>query len=147
MKGLGIIIAIIVIVLIAGGYFLFMLMQNTNKGTGGNSGNIGTGGSTGGNSGGTGEDIGGNTGTPQTHNVEISGFAFNPSTLTIKKGDTVIWTNKDSVSHTVTIDSENELASGLISNGQTYSHTFNTAGTYNYHCTPHPYMEAKIIVE
>ena len=86
-------------------------------------------------------------GTPKTYNLEIKNFAFSPSSLTIKKGDKIIWTNQDSVSHTVTSDSGNELDSKLLPKGETYSHAFNTAGTYDYHCTPHPYMKAKIIVE
>ena len=78
--------------------------------------------------------------------IEISGFAFNPSELTINKGDTVIWTNKDSASHTVSSDSGSELGSGMLSNGQAYSHTFDSAGTFEYHCSVHPSMKAKIIV-
>jgi plastocyanin len=87
------------------------------------------------------------SGTPQTHVVEISGFAFNPTTLTIKVGDTVTWTNKDSTSHTVTSDSGSGLASSTFGNGKTYSHTFNTAGTFAYHCSIHTSMKATIVVE
>src|SRR3989344_5701574 len=87
------------------------------------------------------------TSSPKTYQVSISNFAFSPSTLTIKKGDMITWTNKDSVSHTVTSDSGDELDSNMLSKGKTYSHTFNKAGTFNYHCTPHPSMKAKIIVE
>ncbi|MCL5018446.1 MAG: cupredoxin family copper-binding protein [Candidatus Pacearchaeota archaeon] len=82
----------------------------------------------------------------QTHNVEIDNFAFSPSSLTISVGDTVIWTNLQGVSHTVTSDSGNELDSEFLSNGETYSHTFSTAGTFNYHCSPHSSMKGTIIV-
>ena len=85
--------------------------------------------------------------TPKTYNIEIKDFAFSPSSLTINKGDTVIWTNKDSVSHPVTSDSGNELNSGTLSQGQTYSHTFSAAETFFYHCSVHPMMKAKIIVQ
>ena len=88
-----------------------------------------------------------NTNTLKTYNIEIKNFAFNPITLTIKKGDSVKWTNMDSAKHTVTSDSENELDSELLANGEIYSHTFNEVGTYNYHCAPHPIMKAKIIVQ
>lgn len=88
---------------------------------------------------------GGNTSTG--NNIEIKNFAFSPSTLTIKVGETVTWTNNDSTSHTVTSDSGNELSSGSISPSQTYSHTFNTAGTFDYHCSIHSSMKGKIIVE
>lgn len=83
----------------------------------------------------------------QTYNVDIANFAFSPATLTISKGDTVTWTNKDSTAHTVTTDSGNELDSGSLSNGKTYSHTFDSTGTYNYHCQFHPMMKASIIVQ
>jgi len=102
--------------------------------------NSGTGGTNGG--------TGGTGGTsPQTFNVSISNFAFNPVGLSIKKGDTVIWTNDDSTQHTVTSDSGSELGSQLLSNGQIYSHTFNNAGTFNYHCSVHSFMGAKITVQ
>ncbi|MFH1209451.1 MAG: cupredoxin family copper-binding protein [archaeon] len=84
---------------------------------------------------------------PQNYNIEVRGFAFSPPTLTIHRGDTVTWTNYDSVGHTITSDSGNELNSMTFSDGQTYSHTFNTVGTYAYHCTPHPNMKGTIIVQ
>ena len=57
------------------------------------------------------------------------------------------WTNRDSVRHTVTSDSGNELDSELLSQSGSYSHTFAQTGTYDYHCKPHPYMTGTIIVE
>ena len=84
---------------------------------------------------------------PRTYNIEISGFAFQIKELKIKVGDTVVWTNKDFASHTVTSDSGSELESPYFSKNQIYSHTFNQVGTFNYHCIPHPYMKGKIIVE
>ncbi len=83
----------------------------------------------------------------QTFSVEINNFAFIPATLTIHAGDTVIWTNKQGVLHTITSDSENELGSSSFGNGETYSHTFSTAGTYNYHCSIHSTMKGTIIVQ
>ncbi len=81
------------------------------------------------------------------HDVEIKNFAFNPSTLTIKAGETVVWTNMDSVEHGIVSDSGNELGSGVFKNGETYSHTFYVLGTYDYHCSVHTSMKGKIIVE
>ena len=80
--------------------------------------------------------------------VTIKDFAFNPGTITVKVGTKVTWTNEDSVSHTVTADtmSADAPASGNIAKGESYSFTFNKAGTYAYHCTPHPYMKASVIV-
>lgn len=82
----------------------------------------------------------------QTYNVEIKNFAFNPSTTNIKVGDSVTWTNNDGATHTITSDSGTELASSGISSGSTYSHTFSTAGTYNYHCSIHTSMKGTIVV-
>jgi plastocyanin len=87
------------------------------------------------------------TAQPKTLSVNIQNFAFSPNSLTINKGDSVVWTNMDSSSHTVTSDSGSELKSGTLSNGQTYTHTFNTAGTFTYHCSIHPMMTAEIIVQ
>ncbi|MEK6888820.1 MAG: cupredoxin family copper-binding protein [Nanoarchaeota archaeon] len=80
-------------------------------------------------------------------NIEIKDFAFSPSTLNVKVGDRVTWTNSDSAPHTVTSDSGGELSSGTISADETYSHTFTSAGTYNYHCQFHTGMKSKVIVE
>ena len=85
--------------------------------------------------------------TGKTYNVDIGNFKFTPQNLQIKKGDTVIWKNSDSVSHTVTSDTGTELSSETLSTGQSYSHTFTTAGTINYHCTIHPTMKASVEVQ
>ncbi|MBI4092003.1 MAG: cupredoxin family copper-binding protein [Candidatus Levybacteria bacterium] len=79
-------------------------------------------------------------------NVEIKNFAFGPKTLTVKKGTTIVWTNQDSVGHTATSDDGN-FDTGLLEKGESKSVTFDEAGTFTYHCTPHPYMKATIVVE
>ena len=78
--------------------------------------------------------------------VEIENFAFTPATITVKVGTTVTWTNKDTVRHTVTSD-KGLFDSGLFGKGESFSFTFTEAGTYTYHCTPHPNMKGTIIVE
>lgn len=78
--------------------------------------------------------------------ITIDNFAYSPSNLNINIGDTVVWTNNDRAAHTVTSDSGSELNSQTLSTGQTYSHTFNAADTYNYYCSFHPNMKAKVIV-
>lgn len=82
-----------------------------------------------------------------THNVTISGYAFGPADLTIKKGDTVTWTNKDVVAHNV-IENDGQTGpkSGDLNQNQTYSYTFTKTGTFSYYCSIHPYMTAKITV-
>lgn len=82
-----------------------------------------------------------------TAEVMIKGFAFEPSTITIKKGTEVTWTNEDSVNHIIISDTGNELNSDAISQGNTYVHTFSNSGTYSYHCSIHTSMKGEIIVE
>ena len=81
-----------------------------------------------------------------THAVAIADFAFAPATLTITAGDTVTWTNEDQVEHTATSTS-GAFDSGLLGQGESYSLTFTTAGTYDYLCTPHPSMTGQIVVQ
>ena len=88
------------------------------------------------------------TTTPTTAhaNVDISGFAFVPQTLSVSPGTTVTWTNNDSSSHTIA-SNDNLFQSGNLAKGATFSHTFAQKGTFNYHCSIHPSMTGKVIVE
>jgi plastocyanin len=78
--------------------------------------------------------------------VAISGFAFDPNTLTIPKGATVIWTNMDSAPHNIVSDTGDEINSATFSKGETFAHTFSTPGTYAYHCGVHPSMKGTVVV-
>jgi plastocyanin len=85
--------------------------------------------------------------TDQTSNVTIQNFAFSPSTLTIKPGTTVTWTNKDNTDHTATSQSGPEsFDSKNIAQDKSYSFKFTKEGTYQYICTIHPYMKGTIVV-
>lgn len=79
----------------------------------------------------------------KTAAVDISGFAFNPGTLTVQAGTTVTWTNNDPAKHTITSATFN----GDVNSGATFSFKFDTAGTYNYHCSIHPSMTGQVIVQ
>jgi amicyanin len=81
-----------------------------------------------------------------TDAVTIDNYAFSPASIKVTVGTTVTWTNQDPVDHTVTVDNGNGPMSMLISRGQSFSYTFGKAGTYSYHCTPHPYMKATVLV-
>jgi plastocyanin len=89
--------------------------------------------------------ITGTTTIPQTFKISIKNFAFNPATLTIKRGAIVTWTNDDSATHTVVITGVTN--SGNIKSGQSFNYTFNNVGTFDYHCSIHPLMTGKVIVE
>ena len=82
---------------------------------------------------------------PQTALVSISNFAFNPSITTVRVGTRVTWTNNDPTPHTVTSDS-GSFGSGTLATGQSFSLTFNTPGTFTYHCAIHPMMTGTIVV-
>jgi amicyanin len=79
--------------------------------------------------------------------VEIKGFAYAPATIKVKPGTTVTWTNRDSAAHTVTKEGNTGPDSELLGKDESYSFTFNEAGTYSYFCKPHPYMKGTVIVE
>jgi plastocyanin len=82
----------------------------------------------------------------ETNKVAIKDFDYAPGTITVKKGTTVTWTNEDSVAHTVTGENGGP-DSELLDQGQSYSFTFNEAGTFEYFCKPHPNMVGSVIVE
>ncbi|MDB5164569.1 MAG: putative plastocyanin-like protein [Candidatus Saccharibacteria bacterium] len=83
-----------------------------------------------------------------TNSVEIKDYMFTPMAITVKAGDTVTWTNKDSVQHNVVADTPSSDAPDgpLLAQGESYKFTFNKAGTYSIHCMPHPYMKATVTV-
>lgn len=79
--------------------------------------------------------------------VTISNFAFDKADVTVKKGAVVTWTNKDSVAHTITeTDGQTGPKSSDLNQGQTYSFTYNTVGTFKYHCSIHPNMTGSVTV-
>jgi plastocyanin len=80
---------------------------------------------------------------PSIAEVSITNFAFMPESTTVKKDATVTWTNEDSAAHTVV---SSVFDSPSLGKGQTFSHTFDTAGTYSYHCSIHPSMQGTVIV-
>jgi plastocyanin len=68
--------------------------------------------------------------------VIIKARAFDPSTISIKAGTTVTWTNEDSILHHVVhlpeVTQAKLFDSGPLSRGESYSYTFTEKGTYNY---------------
>jgi plastocyanin len=86
--------------------------------------------------------------TPQAQqaSVTIKDFEFAPSTVTIKVGGTVTWTNDGPSAHTVTAD-DGSFNSGELQKGKTFSRTFDSTGTFSYHCSIHPSMKAQVVVE
>lgn len=85
--------------------------------------------------------------TPATNvtSVMIHNFSFLPQSISVPKGTTITWTNMDSAPHTVTSDN-NAFASGTLKTNDTFKFTFNTPGTFTYHCAIHPGMKATVVV-
>jgi plastocyanin len=77
--------------------------------------------------------------------VNIDNFAFVPATLTVRAGSTVTWTNHDEEPHTVAA-SDSSFHSPGMGTGGTFSHTFATAGTFDYVCSIHPMMHGTVVV-
>jgi plastocyanin len=75
--------------------------------------------------------------------VSIVDFAFEPATLEVSAGTTVVWTNTGQAPHTVTGDFAD---SGVLESGQTFSHTFTETGDFSYICAIHPQMTGTVRV-
>jgi plastocyanin len=86
--------------------------------------------------------------TSSPNGVVIDDFAFGPGTLTVPRGTKVTWTNKDDEPHTVTSDSDPKtLKSPALDTDESFSFTFNEAGTFKYFCSIHPRMQGTVIVQ
>ena len=78
--------------------------------------------------------------------VRISGMRFEPASITVKPGTTVTWVHESPMPHTITGNASG-LGSSTLYNGQTYSHTFEKDGLFNYYCEIHPSMTGSVVVE
>ena len=81
----------------------------------------------------------------KTHTVVIENMRFTPDTLTLRRGDRVVWRNNDLVPHTAT--AAKVFDSGSIEPGQSWSTTLRKAGKVPYVCTFHPGMKASLTVQ
>lgn len=83
-------------------------------------------------------------GKPTTHTVVIEGLKYMPETLTVKRGDTVMWVNKDPFPHTVT--AKGAFDSRSIAADQSWKYTPRKAEEHAYICTFHPNMKGTLRV-
>jgi plastocyanin len=81
-----------------------------------------------------------------THTITMEAMAYSPETLHVKRGDTVVWVNKDPFPHTATA-ADRSFDSREIASGKRWSYVAKTAGTHPYVCKLHPTMKAVLIVE
>jgi plastocyanin len=82
---------------------------------------------------------------PATHTVIIEGVKYEPEALAVKRGDTVVWVNKDPFPHTVT--AADVFDSHSIAAGASWKYVARKAGEYAYTCTLHPNMKGTLKVE
>ncbi len=94
--------------------------------------------------------------------IDIKDFAYSRPNIRVTKGTKVTWTNRDTVGHNVMKEHDegdeaheaptadevraDVFAGPLLAKGERYSFTFNEVGSYPYHCAPHPYMQAVVVV-
>ena len=80
--------------------------------------------------------------------------AYSPKVITVSAGTTVTWRNTDSLFHTITSGTSNGQTgsadgvfdSGEVQPGESFQHTFGEPGTFDYFCTPHPWMIGQVVV-
>jgi plastocyanin len=78
--------------------------------------------------------------------VMAKDFMFAPTSLTVRAGSTVTWTNKDDEPHTV-VSVTGLFRSGALDTDESFSFRFEKPGTYRYTCSIHPRMVGTIVVE
>ena len=83
---------------------------------------------------------------PKTYTVTMENMRFQPETLTVTRGDTIVWVNKDLVAHTATSPAGG-FDSGVIQAEKSWRLTVQTKGDFAYVCTFHPTMTAMLRVK
>jgi plastocyanin len=81
----------------------------------------------------------------KVYNVEIKQMQFQPALLTLQKGDTVVWINRDIVAHDVTEEPNKAWTSSVMSPGKSWSLVVTQSA--DYYCSIHVVMKGKLLVE
>ena len=84
-------------------------------------------------------------GKPVTHTIAMHATAYAPLDLTVQRGDTVVWVNKDPFPHTAT--AKGVFDSKSIAAGDSWKYKARKAGDYTYICTFHPNMVGTLHVK
>ena len=82
---------------------------------------------------------------PKTHTITIEGMRFKPEVLTVSRGDTIVWVNRDMVPHTAT-SKAGGFDSQTIRADESWKYAAATKGDFAYICTFHPAMTATLRV-
>ena len=92
------------------------------------------------------EDQGGAATTaPNSWQVSIGDFFFDPADAAVGAGDSIVFVNEGQDAHTVTSD-DGQFDSGTLNPGESYTVTFEGEGTITYHCSIHPEMVGSVTV-
>jgi plastocyanin len=83
---------------------------------------------------------------PKTHTVTMENMRFQPSNLTVTRGDTIVWVNKDLVPHTAT-SKTGGFDSQVVAADRSWRFTVQKKGDFAYVCTFHPTMTAMLRVK
>jgi plastocyanin len=83
--------------------------------------------------------------TTRTHTVIMEGMAFSPEVITVTAGDSIVWINKDLVPHTAT-SSVARLDSKIVEANKSWHYKAERTGDFDYFCSLHPTMSAKLLV-
>lgn len=80
--------------------------------------------------------------------VYIDDYAFHPEYTTISSGDTVMWSNNDSVAFIVKLNlvGGGSFQSPTLRKDDTFSYTFEDTGTYKYELVTHPWKNSGFII-
>ena len=83
---------------------------------------------------------------PIVHSVVIEGTSFHPQSLTVRRGDIIVWNNKDFFPHTVTAR-KLQFDSHILAEGRSWKYTAEERGEFPYFCMLHPTMTGMLIVK
>jgi plastocyanin len=82
---------------------------------------------------------------PQTHTITIDAMRFVPQTLSVQRGDRVVWINKDLFAHTATATA-GTFESGSIASNASWTHVARVPGTHAYLCSLHTTMTGTLTI-
>lgn len=84
---------------------------------------------------------------PNVTQVTLNAASFSPANVTIDVGQTVRWVNGQPITHTITPDGHSEWNEVTVTNdGDTFEHTFDNTGAFDYLCTFHSGMVGTVTV-
>lgn len=78
--------------------------------------------------------------------VKIDNFTFAPTSMTVRVGTQITWTNRDDIPHTV-VEDDKVFKSKVLDTDEKFTFTPTKPGTYKYYCSIHPKMTAEVVVE